>query len=109
MKMKSMLLPLSVMILVLSGCGSTASFSRLNEGVSVASSTKAEAIKVFAATEIGREYIQLGSVSFSSHGELNGKVYVQKIKEAAAKIGADAIVAYEQYGTSASGIAVKYR
>jgi hypothetical protein len=91
------------------GCGSSASMSRLNEGVTAATPTLAADIKVYAARDIDRGYIELGSVSVSVHNELDGKVYVKRIKEEAARIGADAIVGYEQLGTSAVGIAVKFR
>jgi|WetSurMetagenome_2_1015567.scaffolds.fasta_scaffold327820_2 hypothetical protein len=102
-----------LMIMVLSatllGCGSSAGISRLNEGITAGSPTVATDIKVYAARDIGREYAELGSVSVSIHDELDGKVYIKRIKEEAAKIGADAIVGYEQLGTSAVGIAVKFR
>jgi hypothetical protein len=51
----------------------------------------------------------MGNVSVSVHNELDGKVYIQRIKEAAAKIGADGVVGYSQLGTSAAGIAVRFK
>jgi hypothetical protein len=100
---------ISVLALVLTGCGSSASFSRLNDGVTAGNATMVGDIKVYAARDIGKEYIEMGSVSVSVHNELDGKVYIQRIKEAAAKIGADAVVGYEQLGTSAVGVAVKFK
>jgi hypothetical protein len=64
---------------------------------------------VYASREIGRDYVEMGSVSVSVHDELKGTVYIQRIKEAAAKIGADAVVGYVQLGTSAAGVAVKFK
>lgn len=91
------------------GCGSSASMNMLNEGITVGAATAADQIRVYATRDIGREYLELGSVSVSIHGELDGKKYTSKMKEEAAKIGADAIVSYQQYGTSASGIAIKFK
>lgn len=102
----------SVLVIVCSfvvGCGSTASMHMLNEDLQVYTATTPTQIKVYVARDIGRDYVELGSVSTSINGELDGKKYIRKIKEEAAKIGADAIVAYQQYGTSASGIAIKYK
>jgi len=109
--MRSLIAVLLALILVsaLTGCGSSASMSRLNDGITAGTPTDATHIKVFASRDIGREYVELGSVSVSVHDELDGKVYIQRIKEEAAKIGADAVVGYVQYGTSAAGVAVKFK
>ena len=96
-------------IVAISGCGSSSSMSRLNDGITAGTPTDTANIKVYASREIGREYIEMGSVSVSVHNELDGRVYIQRIKEAAAKIGADAVVGYTQLGTSAAGIAVRFK
>jgi hypothetical protein len=90
------------------GCVSTSAFSFLNEGVSAPSATQASAIKIYTDSNIGRPYKELGGVSVSLANELDGKKYSEKLKQEAAKIGADAIVNFRQFSTVASGIAVKF-
>jgi hypothetical protein len=98
-----------LLLLLLMGCGSTASFSYLNDGVSVKDSTNIANIKLFTTRDIGRSYIELGGVGVSFASELEGKKYADLIKKEAAKIGADAVINVRQVGNMASGIAVKFR
>ncbi|MBX2990993.1 MAG: hypothetical protein KF749_07475 [Bacteroidetes bacterium] len=94
---------------LLAGCGSTAGFSTLNPGITSEQATASETIRIYASKDIGRSYVELGSVAVSLHNELNGAKYIARIKEEAAKIGADAVVGFVQYGNGASGIAVKFK
>ena len=108
MKQVSVSVVFLMFVVVFFGCGSTASFSDLNAGISAGPAKSAADVKVYVAKDIGSHYTELGSVSCSLHGELDGTKYIARIKEEAAKIGADAVVGYVQYGNGASGIAVKF-
>ena len=91
------------------GCGSTASFSFLNDGISSPAATKADDIKLYTSADIGKPYTELGGVSASFSEELDGKKYTEMLKKESAKIGADAVVSVRQVGNVLSGIAVKFQ
>lgn len=103
-----LLIVLTILVIGSTGCISTSTFSFLNEGVSAPSATQASAIKIYTGTDVGRPYTELGGVSVSIANELDGKKYSEKLKQEAAKIGADAIIDFRQFSTVASGIAIKF-
>jgi flagellar basal body-associated protein FliL len=108
--MKNILCTLLIFIpLIFLGCGSTASFSFLNEGISSSTATQAADIKLYTSADIGKPYIEVGGVSASFSEELDGKKYAEMLKKEAAKIGADAVVSVRQVGNVLSGIAVKFQ
>jgi uncharacterized protein YbjQ (UPF0145 family) len=96
-------------ITVLIGCSPTSTFSYLNDGITVGDTTSVANIKLYTTRDIGRPYIELGGVGVSFSNELEGKKYSDQLKKEAAKIGADAVVDVRQFGTTASGIAVKFK
>ena len=65
------------------------------------------AIKVFSSREVGFTYEELGSVSVAIHGEVQSSKFLDRIRKEAATLGADAVVAYEQWGSTTTGIAVR--
>ena len=62
----------------------------------------------FASREIGRPTEELGSVCVTIDAEVPGEEFVKYMQKAAAKVGANAVEAYEQWGSTAVGIAVRY-
>ncbi|MCK5571361.1 MAG: hypothetical protein KAJ12_01310 [Bacteroidetes bacterium] len=102
------LLWLLVSALVLAGCSSPeGSTTYLNEGITPGPGTHYLTIKVFSSREVGFKYEELGSVSAAIHGEVQSNKFLDMIRKEAAKLGADAVVAYEQWGTTATGVAVR--
>lgn len=108
MKTLSNIVIVGVLLFVV-GCSSTSTFSFINEGVTAPTPTDAATITLWAAKDIGKPYIELGGVSVSIAGNLEGNQYANLLKKEAAKIGADAVVSVRQFGTIASGIAVKFQ
>jgi hypothetical protein len=95
--------------LALTGCSSySGSTAFLNEAVTPGRETSYLDVQVFASRDIGIEYVELGSVCAAVNAEVQGSQYLNLIRKEAARIGADAVVSYEQWGTTATGIAVRY-
>ncbi len=92
-----------------SGCSYRGGITLLNEGVTPGPERFYGTVKVFVHRDIGVDVIELGSVSVAIQAEVPGDEYVTLIQKEAARIGADAIVGYEQDGTTATGIAVKFK
>jgi uncharacterized protein YbjQ (UPF0145 family) len=63
---------------------------------------------VFASRDIGREVEELGSVSVAINDEVPGTELLWRLQREAAQLGADAIVGFEQWGTTVTGVAVRY-
>jgi len=92
-----------------SGCTYRGSINLLNDGITPGPERFYGIVKVFVHRDIGTEFIELGSVSVAIQAEVPGSEYITLIQKEAAKIGADAVVGYEQEGTTASGIAVRFK
>jgi hypothetical protein len=94
--------------LALAGCATPeGSTTFLNEGITAGPETHYTTIKVFSSREVGFTYEELGSVSVAIHGEVQSGKFLDRIRKEAATLGADAVVAYEQWGTTATAIAVR--
>ena len=109
MKSFSALLSIIMLALFSHGCTYKGAVTLLNEGVTTGPERFYGTVKVFAHRDIGTEVIELGSVSVAIQAEVAGSEYVTLIQKEAARIGADAIIGYEQEGTTATGIAVQFR
>jgi hypothetical protein len=94
---------------VSSGCSYRGGITLLNEGITPGPPRFYGTVKVFVHRDIGMDVIELGSVSVAIQAEVPGTEYVTLMQKEAAKIGADAVVGYQQEGTTATGIAVKFR
>jgi hypothetical protein len=105
----SALLLLMIGALLGSGCAYKGSVTLLNEGIAPGPERFYGTVKVFVHRDIGMEVVELGSVSVAIQAEVPGSDYVTLMQKEAAKIGADAVVGYEQEGTTATGIAVKFK
>ena len=86
--------------------------SSLNDEIVAANATQAGQIKVYAARTIEGNYYEMGALAIhsleGSTPDLMGNRLRDLIKEEAAKIGADAVIAFRIDGVRAQGIAVKY-
>lgn len=105
----------SVVLLILTGallgygCTYKGSVALLNEDVTPGAGRFYGIVKVFVHRDIGMEVIELGSVAVSIQAEVPGSEFITLMQKEAAKIGADAVVGYQQEGTSATGVAVRFK
>lgn len=93
---------------LLPGCSSGGGTVLLNSGVKPGSPVFYGTVHVFASRDIGREVEELGSVSATVNAEVPGTELLKRIQQEAARIGADAVVGFEQRGTTVTGVAVRY-
>lgn len=93
---------------LLTGCSSTGGVIMLNPGVVPGPPVFYGSVRVFASRDIGREVVELGSVSIAANAEVSGGELVSRLQREAAALGADAIVGFEQFGTTVTGVAVRY-
>ena len=91
------------------GCSYRGGITLLNEGITPGPPRFYGTVNVFVHRDIGVDVTELGSVSVAIQAEVPGSEYVTLIQKEAARIGADAVVGYEQDGTTATGIAVKFK
>ncbi len=103
-----MLLVAGVVMFLLAGCTSSGGVTLLNPGVVAGPPVFFGNVRVFASREIGREVEELGSVSIAINAEVPGTSLLWKLQREAARLGADAIVGFEQWGTTVTGVAVRY-
>jgi hypothetical protein len=108
MKFRATVVALMMCAWFCSGCSYTGGVTLLNDGITPGPQRFYGTVKVFVHRDIGVDVIELGSVSVAIEAEVPGNEYVTLIQKEAAKIGADAVVGYEQDGTTATGIAVKF-
>lgn len=102
------LLMAGVLMVLLTGCASSGGVTLLNPGVVGGPPVFHGNVRVFASREIGREVEELGSVSVAINDEVPGIELLWKLQQEAARLGADAIVGFEQWGTTVTGVAVRY-
>lgn len=104
----------SLLCLFLASCTSRG-FVTLDENANQAALPDATKVAVYSTDDAGKPYTTLGAVIVSADAGSNAKPAVDKLKEEAAKLGADAIVNLKlRYSTGfwglsleASGMAVK--
>ena len=92
---------------LINGC--TATMSYLNDGIEKYSPTNKTTIKIYSERDIDKDVIELGYVAVNMTDFPKGDVMKDKLKECAAKLGADAIVNFQILANTAEGIAVKYK
>lgn len=95
-------------IIMVQGCSAVGATTMLNDGIVPGTPVFYGVVKVFSSRDIGRPYEEMGSIAVAVNAEVSGDELVRRMQQEAAKIGADAIVAYEQWGTTVTGVAIRY-
>ncbi len=94
--------------------GCTQSTYVYNSGVERPKATIAKNIQIFSEVTIEKPYYELGAIAVTKTSEEHGNGLKTQMKEAAAEMGADAVIAFRfDYDLSgnvqAMGVAVKFK
>ena len=92
---------------LVAGCSGAGAAVYLNDGVRPGTPVFYGTIQVYAARDIGRPMEEMGSICVTISAEVPGGEFLKRMQKEAGRIGAHAVVAYEQWGNSAVGIAVR--
>lgn len=97
------------LMLLLTVIGCTASTGYINENIDAFPPTEIENIKVYSKKPTEKNYIEIGYVAAHITSGASGDALKLALKKEAAKMGADAIIAFQLMGVTAEGIAVKFK
>ncbi len=94
-----------VAVLMIYSCSTSIGY--INDGIDYPP-TSMEQIKVYSEKIADADYVEVGYVSANITDNASGDKLKELLKKEAAKMGADAIVSFQLWGTTAEGIAIKY-
>lgn len=113
--MKKLIKKLCLLVVVsVIAVGCTQSTYVYNSGVTRPKATVAKDIQIFSQTTIEKPYQELGSIAVTKTSEEHGEGLKNQMREAAAEMGADAVIAFRfDYDLSgnvqAMGTAIKFK
>lgn len=107
--MKNLLKLFGVLYLAFFLVGCAASIAYHNEDVKNYESTDPSYVKVYSERDLSVDNIEIGYVAVHMPDGPNGDKMKKILQEKAAGMGADAIVGFRIFATTAEGVAVKFK